>query len=51
MANGELERVFSQLKLIKTGHRTCLKEDTFDQLLRIHINGPPLSKWKADGVL
>ena len=33
MANGWLERVFSQLKLIKNYRRTCLKEDTLDQLL------------------
>ena len=32
-ANGHLERVFSQLKLIKTNRRTSLKEDTLDQLL------------------
>ena len=51
VGNGTLECVFSELKLIKTGHRTCLKEDTLDQLLRIHIEGPPLSEWKADGAL
>ena len=50
MANGGLEQVFSELKLIKTGHCTCLKEDALDQLLRIH-NGPPLSEWKADSAL
>ena len=33
MANGQLERVFSQLKLIKNDRRTCLKEDTLDWLL------------------
>ena len=27
MANGRLERVFLQLKLIKNDRRTCLKED------------------------
>jgi len=51
VGNGGLERVFSQLKLIKTSHRTCLKEDTLDQLLRIHVEGPPLAEWQADGAL
>ena len=32
MANGRLERVFSQLKLIKNDRQTCLKEDTLDRL-------------------
>ena len=33
MANGRLERVFLQLKLIKNDRQTCLKEDTLDWLL------------------
>ena len=49
MANGRLERVFSQLKLIKNDRRTCLKEDTLDQLVRINVEGPPLSNWDASG--
>ena len=40
--------MFSQFK---SGHHTCLKEDTLDQMLRIHVSGPPLSEWKADGAL
>ena len=51
VGNGALERIFSQLKLIKTSHRTSLKEDTLDQLLRIHVEGPPLAQWQADGAL
>ena len=51
MANGGLERVFSQLKLIKSSHRVCLGEDTLDQVLRIHVEGPALGEWKADGAL
>ena len=27
------------------------KGRTLDQLLRIHVNGPPFSEWKADGTL
>lgn len=45
MANGRLERVYSQLKLIKNDRRTCLKEDTLDRLLQINVEGPPLSDW------
>jgi len=33
VGNGGFEQVFSQLKLIKTSHCTCLKEDILDQLL------------------
>ena len=40
-----LERVFSQLKLIKTNRHTSIKEDTLDQLVRISVEGPPLSDW------
>ena len=45
IANGRVERVFSQLKLIKNNRRTCLRENTLDQLLRINVEGPPLSDW------
>ena len=48
---GDLKQVSSQLKLIKTSHCTCLKQDTLDQLLRIHAEGPPLAEWQADGAL
>ena len=34
-------KAFSQMKLIKNSRRTCLGEDTLDQLLRINIEGPP----------
>ena len=45
VANGRVERVFSHLKLIKNNRRTRLGEDTLDQLLRIYVEGPPLSDW------
>ena len=41
MANGHLERVFSQLKLVKNTRRTSIREDTLDQVLRINVDGPP----------
>ena len=40
MSNGHLERVFSQLKLIKINRRTRLGEDTLDRLIRINVEGP-----------
>ena len=45
VANGHLERVFSQLKLIKTNRRTSIKDNTLDQLVRVNVEGPPLSEW------
>ena len=47
VSNGHLERIFSQLKLIKAERRTCLGEDRLDQLIRISVEAPPLSKWDA----
>ena len=47
MSNGHVERVFSQLKVIKTNRRTCLGEDRLDSLLRIATIGPPLLEWDA----
>ena len=42
--NGHLERVFSQLKLIKGERRTSLGEDRLDQLIRINVEAPALSQ-------
>ena len=47
MANGHVERTFSILKLIKTERRNCLSEDHLDDLMRISVDGPPLSLWDA----
>ena len=47
IANGHVERCFSQLKLIKNSRRTCLGEETLDDLLRINVEGPPLVDWDA----
>ena len=47
VSNGHLERIFSQLKLIKAERRACLGEDRLDQLVRISVEAPPLSKWDA----
>ena len=47
MSNGRLERLFSQLKLIKSDRRNRLNENTLDQLLRINVEGPPLADLDA----
>ena len=51
MANGRVERIFSQLKLIKTERRTCFTIDRLDSLLQIAVDAPPLSKWDASGAV
>ena len=45
VANGQMERILPQLKLIKNNRRTYLWEDTLDQLLSINVEGLPLSDW------
>ena len=40
IANGRVERVFSQLKMIKNNRHTCLHENTLNQPLRINVEGP-----------
>ena len=42
IANDRVERVFSQMKLIKNSRHTCLGEDTLDQLLKINVETPLL---------
>ena len=47
----DVERTFSQLKIIKTRLRNRMKENTLDSLLRIAIEGPPTSEFPvADAV-
>ena len=41
----DVERTFSQLKLIKTRVRNRMNEKTLDSLLRISIEGPPLENF------
>jgi len=47
MSNGRVERVFSALKLIKTERRSSLSEDYLDNILRIVVDGPPISEWDS----
>ena len=41
MSNGELECIFSQLKVINIEKHSCLGEDRLDQLLRISADASP----------
>ena len=47
LSNGHLERVFSQLKLIKNDWHINISEDRLDQLIRIGTDGPPIDKWDS----
>ena len=47
VANGRVERMFSNLKIIKTDRRSSLSEDSLDHLVRIAVDGLPLSQWDA----
>ena len=47
VSNGHLERVFSQLKLIKVDRRSSLGEDRLDQLVRINVEAAPLTDWDS----
>ena len=51
LSNGHLERVFSQLKLIKNDYRTHLSENRLDQLVRINVDGPPIQDWDSSSAL
>ena len=43
----DVERTFSQLKIIKTRVRNRMLEKTLDSLLRIAIEGPKLEEFDA----
>ena len=43
VSTAECERAFSSMNRIKTELRNCLKTSTLDCLMRISIEGPPLS--------
>jgi hypothetical protein len=38
LSTAEVERVFSQVKLIKTEHRNRLKQETLENILKVKIN-------------
>lgn len=51
MSNRHVERMSSILKLIKTERCNCLSEDHLDGLVRISVDGPPLSSWDASAAM
>ena len=48
VSNAHLERVFSQLKLIKGERHTSLGEDQLDH---INVEAPALSQWDASNAV
>ena len=50
-SNGKLERVFSQLNVIKSNKRTSFKNDTLDDLLVLAIDSVPLSDFCPDSAI
>ena len=51
VASGHLEQVYLQLKMTKTDRRTCLAEETLDDLMRINVSGPALADWDPDSAI
>ena len=47
----DVERTFTQLKLIKTRVRNRMNEKTLDSLLQIAFEGPPVSKFPVTEVV
>ena len=51
LSNDHLERVFTQVKLIKNDQHINLTEDRLDQLIRFGTDGPPFDKWDSLNVI
>ena len=47
-SNGQVERIFSMMKIIKTDRRTSLHTSTLSDLLEIQVEGPPLAACSPD---
>ena len=47
-SNGQVERIFSMMKVIKTDRRTSLHTSTLSDLLEIQVEGPPLATFSPD---
>jgi hypothetical protein len=47
-SNGQVERIFSMMKIIKTDRRTSLHTGTLSDLLEIQVEGPPLTTFSPD---
>ena len=50
-SNGKLERVFSQVNVIKTNKRTLLSNDSLDDLLTLISDQTPLNEFSPDAAI
>ena len=48
VSNGKVERVFSQVNVIKSNKRTLLSNNTLDDLLRLSETGVPVKEFNPD---
>ena len=46
--NGQVERAFSTMKIIKTDRRNCLHTTTLDDLMEINVEGPSFESFSAE---
>ena len=51
VSNGKLERNFSQVNIIKHHKRSCLSNDTLNDLLILNIDKVPLQEFDVDGAI
>ena len=51
VSNGKLERIFSQVNLIKSGKRTSLSSDALNDLLVLNAEKLPLQKFSPDAAI
>ncbi|XP_062506102.1 zinc finger protein 862-like [Corticium candelabrum] len=47
-STAECERQFSGMKIIKANRRCCLQQDTLNDLMRVHCDGPEFQKFDPD---
>ena len=47
-SNGQVERVFSMMNIIKTDRKTSMHTSTLSDLLEIQVEGPPLATFSPD---
>ena len=50
-SNGKLERIFSQMNVIKTNKRSVLSNESLDDLLLLSIEGPPMKEFSPDAAI
>ena len=50
-SNGKLERVFSQMNIIKTNKQSVLSNESLDDLLLLSIEGPPMKEFSPNAAI